>query len=300
MAHIPPLRSTATQQFEEVHFGKPPQVVHDHRGQPLDSIVFSLYSPQTFEHEPNHAVGETGRALQNARDAVSQTSAYYMNQGELVESPALIHELNVTQELTHIVRLKKSLTHKKSEEALSLLEYQLKDFGKTPTHTLLEARLLGDSGFKPLARFMGGDDETNAFAARILKRHFENYINASLRERGGWGNLNVEEIAQQQAEDVVAAYAQERKVTSRTDELLTMKRALESHGYDSQLVGEALDDYADGDAIETISANLGINLDHLPVEHWGQLSGDDQQFTRGVLDAVIGDETAHQGAVTQA
>lgn len=208
MAHIPTLRPTVTHLFPEVHLAS--------TGQP-DELRLEQYSSLTGQDEVHHLSGVAARTLTDARDQSDQEEntirsdphnqrSYMTN---IPQSTQYLYKFRDT--VRDIGNFKRSLIHKKSVEAFSLLEdpnKEVKDFGRTHEHTSLEGRLLGDSGFQPLAQFMGGENEAAEFATRILKRRYEQDINANL-QIGRWPNpeqYDAKKMAQQQAEDVVSAY----------------------------------------------------------------------------------------------
>jgi hypothetical protein len=215
MAHIPPLRPTVTQRFQEVHLGKAAENEADKKN-------FENYSGITSRDEAHHVSGTTTQTLSEYETAATAAAGNWGFNGLNHILPQPVR--NYTQfinNLKDIGDFKRTLVHKKSEQALSLLEdphKELKDFGKTHEHTSLEGRLLGDGGFPPLAQFMGGEDEAAEFATRILKRAYEQDLSARLGS-GRWGDLDeeakeeeydskefIKEMAQKQAEDVVSSY----------------------------------------------------------------------------------------------
>jgi hypothetical protein len=201
--------------FDCVHLGRAAERDHNAGRDPVEQ-TFEAVSSITEGQEAYHTSGDATLLLQDGfireerayRPDVPH-SPYNLRRTHSgpPESPQLSELYNTFRDLGD---LKMAISRNQSSEALSLLRNQLKDFGKSDDHDAsLDKRLLGpDSGFEPISRFMGSDDNAESFITRILKRSYLSTLEGTIQSER-WGKQkahDAEAIAEVQANDVVSSY----------------------------------------------------------------------------------------------
>lgn len=238
MAHFSSISSShiVNDLFNQVHIGRAPE-------NDPDKKTFESRSQVTGKDEVYHTSGELTHTLQEEINRSNEAMRNLDRKNKSIpldQSQYSNSETNRYAELLNSLRdvgdLKIALSRKKSSEALSLVEGPLKDFGKNSSDhpTSLQDRLLGsNSGFEPISKFMGGDEEAKSFITRMLKRKFLEDFDTAL-DSGRWkspeqydGEAMAQKFAEEEVSTIRANVVKADRVALRANNAKNQERRLD-------------------------------------------------------------------------